>query len=392
MLRPLPIPRTNRPTILTFVFALILQGTFTGPVLADLNAKPADPLAELMAKSDPLQDEWPTEKLWIASKSQLSQLFQGLMRPEGDQIDWTTVASPDAKATQLRPSKLTTQSLTGGFHVTKTKTPSTYLVEPATLPVSDAFRELLALMRGPDRSLRIETKIVSVQPLSETDWTTEVRYEALSTGKAEIREQTAYFNFAWSSKDTPEKPLIHTINLLSFQEVVHDRYVFKDMTRDVIHNDWSEHLQFGGEYWYGRIDAVGEINFMGHNGIAIGDANGDGLDDVYVAMPTGLPNKLFLHNPDGTVTDRAEQAGVAWLDDTKGVLFADMDNDGDQDLLCAIGPTIVLCKNDGTGRFDRFVSMRAPTPASFYSLAVADFDLDGDLDIYACRYVHLRYG
>jgi hypothetical protein len=36
--------------------------------------------------------------------------------------------------------------------------------------------------------------------------------------------------------------------------------------------------------------------------------------------------------------------------------------------------------------------MRAPTPAPFYSLSVADYDLDGDLDIYGVRYVHVRYG
>jgi len=109
-------------------------------------------------------------------------------------------------------------------------------------------------------------------------------------------------------------------------------------------------------------------------------------------MGTGLPNRLCLQQKDGSVRDVAVDAGVAWLDDTKGVVFADMDNDGDQDLLCAIGPTIVLCKNSGQGQFRRFVSMRARTPAAFYSLSVGDFDLDGDLDVYGCRYVSVRYG
>ncbi|NIM00336.1 MAG: hypothetical protein GTN89_05325, partial [Acidobacteria bacterium] len=151
-------------------------------------------------------------------------------------------------------------------------------------------------------------------------------------------------------------------------------------------------LLWGADYWFGRIDAVGELNLMGHQGIAIGDLSGDGLDDVYVAMGTGLPNKLLVRQPDGTVRDTAHASGVAWLDDTKGVLFADTDNDGDRDLLTAIGNTIVLAKNDGRGGFERFVLMKAPTSAAFYSLSAADFDLDGDLDIYGTRYVEQSYG
>jgi len=155
---------------------------------------------------------------------------------------------------------------------------------------------------------------------------------------------------------------------------------------------WTRHLQWGGEYWGARIDAIGQPNPMGHHGIAIGDVNGDGLEDLYVAMGSGLPNKLLIQGPGGTVREGALEAGVAWLDDTKGALFADMDNDGDQDLLLAMGSTILLCRNDGRGKFTRFVRMRAPTPAPFYSLSVADYDLDGDLDIYGCRYVEAGGG
>ena len=44
--------------------------------------------------------------------------------------------------------------------------------------------------------------------------------------------------------------------------------------------------------------------------------------------------------------------------------------------LMAMGPTIVLAKNDGKGKFERIVSLRAPTPAPFYSLSAADYDHD----------------
>ena len=91
---------------------------------------------------------------------------------------------------------------------------------------------------------------------------------------------------------------------------------------------------------------------------------------------TGLPNMLFVQNADGSVTERAKEAGCAWLDDTKGVLLIDHDNDGDRDLFCAIGPSIVLSTNDGEGNFTPARRMRASSAAGFYSLAASDFDLD----------------
>ena len=47
---------------------------------------------------------------------------------------------------------------------------------------------------------------------------------------------------------------------------------------------------------------------MGHHGIAIGDADGDGLEDLYLCQSGGLPNRLLLHQPDGSVVE-AEAVG-----------------------------------------------------------------------------------
>ena len=72
---------------------------------------------------------------------------------------------------------------------------------------------------------------------------------------------------------------------------------------------------------------------MGHHGVSVGDADGDGLDDLYVAQPAGLPNRLYRNRGDGSFEDVTERAGLAVLDDTAQSLFADVDNDGDQDLV-----------------------------------------------------------
>ena len=72
---------------------------------------------------------------------------------------------------------------------------------------------------------------------------------------------------------------------------------------------------------------------MGHHGVSAGDFDGDGLDDLYVSQPEGLPNRLFRNKGDGTFEDATEAAGLAVLDRTSQSLFADVDNDGDQDLI-----------------------------------------------------------
>ena len=43
------------------------------------------------------------------------------------------------------------------------------------------------------------------------------------------------------------------------------------------------------------------------SGMAVGDVNGDGLDDVYVCQPGGLPNRLFVQQSDGTAIDRSHE-------------------------------------------------------------------------------------
>lgn len=128
----------------------------------------------------------------------------------------------------------------------------------------------------------------------------------------------------------------------------------------------------------------GSLRLGGH-GIAIGDVNGDGLEDVFVATGAGQANQLLLHQADGSVRDSARESGVDWTDDAGGVLLVDWDNDGDADLVAATGATIVFYENDGRGRFVLRHAHLGTGPGRFGSLAAADFDLDGDLDVYACR-------
>jgi len=119
----------------------------------------------------------------------------------------------------------------------------------------------------------------------------------------------------------------------------------------------------------------------------VGDYNGDGLEDLYVCQPAGLPNRLLRNNGNSTFDDVSAAAGVNVLDATSMALFADFDNDRDQDLLLVMGTQLVLRVNGGAGRFVRKANPGfGPATAALTSAAVADFDRDGWLDIYVCAY------
>jgi hypothetical protein len=127
------------------------------------------------------------------------------------------------------------------------------------------------------------------------------------------------------------------------------------------------------------------VDTDGMQGLAVGDANGDGLDDVYICQISPLPNRLFVQNPGGTATDRSADAGVDWQEPSHSALFVDLDNDGDQDLLVSTVAALLMMENDGHGVFA--LRWKVPEARDAYSLCAADYDQDGDLDVFACVYL-----
>jgi Flp pilus assembly protein TadD/peroxiredoxin len=167
--------------------------------------------------------------------------------------------------------------------------------------------------------------------------------------------------------------------------------IFTEVTRTALggNDSFRRQLSTGLDDWMATFDSVLTRDSNGHHGVSVGDADGDGLDDLYVAQPAGLPNRLFRARGDSTFEDVTERAGLAVLDDTAESLFVDVENDGDEDLVLATGTRLLLFTNDGTGRFtpvpDAFRSER-PLQGVLTSIAMADYDRDGFLDLYVCVY------
>ncbi|HKC63137.1 MAG TPA: CRTAC1 family protein, partial [Pyrinomonadaceae bacterium] len=130
-------------------------------------------------------------------------------------------------------------------------------------------------------------------------------------------------------------------------------------------------------------------------GVAVFDYNNDGWPDLFVANDTE-PNKLYKNNGNGTFTDEALTAGVAFSESGTaragmGVDTADYDGSGHQSIIIGnfTNESMALYHNDGTGLFTNEANASGIGKMSAQSLTFAtfffDYDLDGLLDIFAAN-------
>ena len=134
-----------------------------------------------------------------------------------------------------------------------------------------------------------------------------------------------------------------------------------------------------------RLQQIGRVHgmlYFKRHGIAVGDANGDGRDDVYLCQPAGMPNILFLNQENGTALDQSAAFGVDWLDHTSSALFVDLDNNGGQDLALATSEGVRVLQNRKNEGFALKAKL-AISDTDLQGLSAVDFDDDGDLDLYA---------
>ncbi len=126
-------------------------------------------------------------------------------------------------------------------------------------------------------------------------------------------------------------------------------------------------------------------------GVALGDVDGDGLVDVFLARTEGC-NALYRNRGAWRFQETTSSAGVGACDrHSSGAAFADVEGDGDLDLvlLTTTGGNAVYM-NDGTGTF---VELRGERGSGIdtigrgaTTLSMADVEGDGDLDLYIANY------
>ena len=127
-------------------------------------------------------------------------------------------------------------------------------------------------------------------------------------------------------------------------------------------------------------------------GVAFADYDDDGFTDIFVSNDS-FPNFLLHNNGDGTFTDVALLAGVAYNENGKtvagmGADFRDIDNDGRPDIFHAamFGDTFPLYRNLGNGQFEDVTEKTGvaamTTRLTAWGTGIFDFDNDGNKEIF----------
>ncbi len=126
--------------------------------------------------------------------------------------------------------------------------------------------------------------------------------------------------------------------------------------------------------------------------MAVGDYDGDGLDDIFVTdSETGTKSHLFHNDGNLKFTDVTEKAGVGGGNDPLSIvadaMWFDYDNDGREDLLVARFGKPILYHNEGGGKFKDVSSTAGFNRFGNTIAAVAfDYDNDGYLDVMLGNY------
>ena len=273
--------------------------------------------------------------------------------------------------------------------------------EPA-LSREKFLADLRALFGAYSTIITAEFQVISIHsapsssaPEASRSLQTVVRFELVGTAAGYHREQrVGNWKMAWELLASGELRL----QQWSVLDEVRSRAsapVFLDVTQSAFggNSSYAAQLIHGTDYWRTVLDSASGIDIYGHNGVSVADIDGDGFDDLYLCQPAGIPNRLFRNRGNGTFEDITEQSGVGVLENTACALFADLDNDGRQDLIVvrANGPLLFL--NAGGGKFrlkpDAF-QFANPPQGTFTGAAIADYDRDGWLDIYFCLYSYYQ--
>lgn len=144
-------------------------------------------------------------------------------------------------------------------------------------------------------------------------------------------------------------------------------------------------IDFGNDVPQELIDT--NRNYLNGSGVTIADYDGDGLADIYFGSLNG-PNRLYRNLGGFRFEEVSEKAGVAHEGySSTGVVFADVTGNGFPDLLItSLLEENALYLNHGDGTFSRSEESGLGASEGATSMALADINSDGYLDLYITNY------
>lgn len=372
------------------------QGRSAPPPYADYRILPhyptRSPLQALVQKARQKQDDYPCEKYAHEIESRLTEWAVESRRNKDDLRALAAFLSPQLKACSPRPQTLHTLREDSFLVIRRAEfSPELSLNRDAFL---EEFRSSLA---AASEVLVAEFKVADLEITSASPLriTTQVRFTMVGSGARLHRlQRTGLWQMEWE-QGLDRRLVANTWRALSEIQSLSNQPIFVDVTSTALKDVDSFRTQLlrGTDYWRTVLDAATGIDVYGNDGIAAGDYDNDGFDDLYICQPSGLPNRLYHNRGDGTFEDVTDAAGVGILDNTPCALFADVNNDGHQDLLVvtANGPLLFLNQRNGKFKLKPGAFQFAHSPqGTFTGAAFGDYDRDGRLDVYFCLYSYYK--
>jgi len=225
-------------------------------------------------------------------------------------------------------------------------------------------------------------KIVSV---SQNDIGYQTKVIMLSHRKDNARHLQQNANLVVNFASEPSL-ILHSIHVIDCKQLTSGDSLFTDVSQNMLKlANYDDMLSPSLNYWQKHIASSLGLSTKSHQGISIADVNNDGLDDIYLPQPAGLPNALLMQTSPEVFEDYSNTSGLNFLEASRSALFVDFDNDGDLDLATTFPGLLTIFANDGDGVFSVANMIDAPEVTS---LAAADYDHDGLVDLYACRYLN----
>lgn len=388
----------------TLIVLACVAGLLGGFYLWSNFARDAQRRQDASDKNQVVQDLVSSEELLLHLTPKLKPLSRSVMN----------LQLPDPMATELFANQI---ALSGEIAInanpadTLSKGPaSPYSIDATSQTVNRAelnlWRSLLEQTSHFDHAKFYFVR-GNLVPGERNRFSSAVGFDALANGKDQKKISVhAELEIEWAreSEDSDKHDWkITSWKLIDVRTMESQDLIFRNVLDEVIddprllvrstasrHAQLTSHLIAGKEYIFPPGETY-PLFFpdvtLEHPGIAVVDIDGDGFDDLYVAMQHD-ENLLFRNKGDGSFEEVAARYGLNILGDSTSAIFADFDNDGDPDLFLgrARRRSKYFVNQNGTFVDKTDQSIAGGLPALVSSISAADYNNDGLLDVYLCTY------